>query len=664
MFVKKKIMFLVLLLLGFTLSALQPVLAAEANKPDIEVTLNVGTSNLDITDFSDNLKSVLFDSYGITNDRVKVTKAGSTNVDSENNFLWTIYDHVYSNDYPTDGSVPADWSVNHETYQPYFYYKENYPIDETSLFTDVSYEDESLEACYNRSKHIYPKDGDIYFLGYSNPGYKDFMLYPDLNTGEKTIQFTVYEGAVDTHTLEGAGFLFNTSIVNNKINGYLVFYDYANYEGIKILLYKLTDVDAYDFHQAANEDSIHDMDSLDGVELLGEEDSLSTERSRNIRIKVTNESLKFYEDGIAIYDTTDPESDISIEDTGSGGFGPLVSYESHGCESLSYFIFKNVTMETTQQMSFMDMLDSLEWGDNTKRFLVNLDDNGIPAFSDSDSSSQIISKMRSDKINYIGWGLNNIVEGVSPSVYNKDQARDIIYRNASKGIFINQEDTEYDTYDKGINAIAKYINDGFRVSTSSSGGSHRQIDTDIVTFIDMTNHWAKADVERISLHKIIKGYPDKTFGPDKFVTRAEFAVMLARVLEIAKLNKTEGLNYSFSDMSSNDWFYEAVNQLAPEGVIEGYTDGTFGPNKTITREEAAAMVARLIVKLNVHTSDSELTFKDNAKISPWATQYLSKVISLGIIEGMPDGNFNPADNSTRAQAAVMILRMLEKAHLL
>ncbi len=664
LFKSRTIPLLLVFLLAFA-CPLQPVLASSLSNPNLELTLAMGTSEVDISNFVYDVQSKVYETYGIPSDRLRITKAGTSIVDSKSDFNWTVYDHVYSPDFPRDGSTPTDWFTTHSTNQPYFYYLEEDPQDMTKYFTDVSLEDDSMSYCNYRSKHIYPKDGGLVFVGYSVPAYKDFMVYPDQNTGAKTIQFAIDESGVSTHTLEGAGFLFNTSIADNKINGYLVFYDYYDHSTIK--LYKLSNVDATAFHNEEDyqlsELAIPEIElAIPGIELLASKPSQGDAVTKNIKVQVTSNSLKFYEDGQVIYDTTGADSDVIIADTGAGGFGPLVSYNSHNCDELSYFTFKNLTMETSRDLSFLDVINQQTWNDNTKRIIVNLDNDGVPEFTNPENLSQIIAHMNTNQVNYLGWGRNNTI---SSAVYNQAQAEQFIGQIGNRGKFINMDDPNFDTYAEGIAAIAEYINScltvppaSFTPSCSSSSTPSKPL------FSDMSNHWAKAEVERLGSLKLLKGYLDGTYKPDKSITRAEFATLLATVFNYAKVKPSGAPAVTFSDVPNNAWFYQAVSLLAPEGIVKGYGDNSFGPDKFITREEAAAMIARLFSKLNTQTQLAELTFKDTEQISNWARTPLGQIISFKIITGMPDGNFCPANSSTRAEAAVMMLRMLEKAKLM
>lgn len=103
---------------------------------------------------------------------------------------------------------------------------------------------------------------------------------------------------------------------------------------------------------------------------------------------------------------------------------------------------------------------------------------------------------------------------------------------------------------------------------------------------DTANHWANAVISDWESKGLIKGYEDGTFKPDNSVSRAEFVTMMNNVLK----NDAEG-TVSFTDVKETDWFYQAVAAAVNAGYCNGYEDGTFKPSATISRAEAAVMLA-------------------------------------------------------------------------
>ncbi|MFC0213433.1 S-layer homology domain-containing protein [Paenibacillus chartarius] len=183
------------------------------------------------------------------------------------------------------------------------------------------------------------------------------------------------------------------------------------------------------------------------------------------------------------------------------------------------------------------------------------------------------------------------------------------------------------------------------------------------TFADAGNHWAKADIELMASKLIVKGISDNAFGPDQNITRAEFAALVTRALGLTEDKDAA----KFKDVSAQDWFAGAVGAAVKAKLVEGFEDGGFKPNALITREQMAVMISRALQftgkATDVNSKQVQLLsgFKDKAKISTWAQAAVAQAVDSKIIEGMDGGQFVPADNATRAQAAVMLKRLLKFA---
>ncbi|KUK11121.1 MAG: S-layer domain protein [Clostridia bacterium 41_269] len=170
-------------------------------------------------------------------------------------------------------------------------------------------------------------------------------------------------------------------------------------------------------------------------------------------------------------------------------------------------------------------------------------------------------------------------------------------------------------------------------------------------------NWASDAVELLGGAGIIEGTGRGNFEPGKDVTRAEFAAMLLRALEIKEKCEIEVLPHGeFKDVGKDRWFYDAVMLSAAKGIIKGYEDGTFRPYIRISREEAAVMLMRA---LGEKTEEKGLlSFKDASSISPWAGTAVASAVERGLIKGYEDGTFGPKNAIKRAEAAVLIYRVL------
>jgi chitodextrinase len=181
------------------------------------------------------------------------------------------------------------------------------------------------------------------------------------------------------------------------------------------------------------------------------------------------------------------------------------------------------------------------------------------------------------------------------------------------------------------------------------------------TFLDMAGHWAEETVSELAYRGIISGYPDGTFLPDKTVTRAEIAALLVRALKLAPGSDQD---LKFKDNATIPaWARSAVAAAVREGLVKGYPqrDGTvtFEAKRSLSRTEMACLVARVIEGKLGAITPAELTFADAAKIPAWARSGIGIAVAQGIISGYPDGTFRGEKPVTRAEAATMILRLLE-----
>lgn len=199
--------------------------------------------------------------------------------------------------------------------------------------------------------------------------------------------------------------------------------------------------------------------------------------------------------------------------------------------------------------------------------------------------------------------------------------------------------------------------DGYMVSHEEPG----QQPNVSITFSDISTHWAKSDIEFLAAKQIVKGkgIDGSTFSPDSRITRAEFVAMLVRALGV---NGSEAGNTAFSDVDARAWYYSSVMTASRLGLVNGYGNGSFAPDASITREEIASISVRVLKYMKVHlnTDDSNAlsVFTDKSSISGWARDNAAIAVKAGIMKGMPGGMFNPGSISTRAESAVILKRLL------
>ncbi|NEU32418.1 S-layer homology domain-containing protein [bacterium LRH843] len=169
------------------------------------------------------------------------------------------------------------------------------------------------------------------------------------------------------------------------------------------------------------------------------------------------------------------------------------------------------------------------------------------------------------------------------------------------------------------------------------------------SFEDTLPAWTIVAVDYLVEKGAVQGYLDGTFKPSSSITRAEAASILAISLD---LTIDESKKTNFAD-AKDHWATAAIAALQAHrpGVVNGYGDGSFKPNNTITRQEMAKMIVEAYdLLLDVERT---IIFKDNTS---WGREYVNILASLGIVEGVGEAVFDPNGSVTRGQAAVFIHR--------
>jgi hypothetical protein len=162
---------------------------------------------------------------------------------------------------------------------------------------------------------------------------------------------------------------------------------------------------------------------------------------------------------------------------------------------------------------------------------------------------------------------------------------------------------------------------------------------------DIAGHWAENSIKKLVALGAVGGYPDGSFKPDKSITRAEFVTVLVKAFNLSSKG-----GKVFAD-TANHWAKESIAAAASNGIVSGYDGNTFGPNDLISREQMAAMIVRA-AKLNTATEGTN--FADRASVSGWARNAVAAATLNRVMNGYPDNTFRPGNNATRAEAVTVI----------
>ena len=192
------------------------------------------------------------------------------------------------------------------------------------------------------------------------------------------------------------------------------------------------------------------------------------------------------------------------------------------------------------------------------------------------------------------------------------------------------------------------VNDGYLEITRSGGHHPRpkptvEIEDDDALGLNTTDHFA-----------YIVGYGNGEVRPQNNITRAEVATIFFRLLtdDVRDENLTKTNRYS--DVAATSWYNTAVSTLSSMGIITGYPDGTFRPNAAITRAEFAAIAARF----DSNGDKTAAKFSDIA--THWAKDEISIAYNNGWINGYPNGTFGPQRDITRAETMTLVNRVLNR----
>ena len=304
-----------------------------------------------------------------------------------------------------------------------------------------------------------------------------------------------------------------------------------------------------------------------------------------------------------------------------------------------------------------DVLDNLQFNqatDGIRRFVV---------FAAKQSASGIDAAADRKKPNLISYTFN--VEerraGHNPVVTFINDDRYYDEREVYEGTSINQNSyMPRDPEKRGYKFIEW---------NTMPDGTGMTFTGDTIVYEDMTvyaiykkdrryDEYEKAEEEpmlNINDHyQYMVGYKDATFRPNNNMTREEAAVMFSRLM-VRRPIKGHIYNHNFKDIANTRWSATAISYMNELGLIKGYPDGTFKPEKSITRAEFAAMATRF-----ANLFGGGLQGFVDVPYTHWANDVIAKAASAGWVSGYPDGTFKPENKITRAEVVSITNRMLTR----
>lgn len=204
---------------------------------------------------------------------------------------------------------------------------------------------------------------------------------------------------------------------------------------------------------------------------------------------------------------------------------------------------------------------------------------------------------------------------------------------------------ERDRFNKDTTLYAKWI---------TSEEANKSTVSDSSLYDDINGHWARYKIEAVTYSGLFNGVSDRMFGPEKTMTRAMVITVLGRLDKVELTGRTT----TFTDVPTGAYYEEYVAWGLENKIVSGTSETEFSPNKEITREEMAVMMANYIKYKGFEYELNELDFTDSELISSWAVESVKILNDLGIMQGNSNGTYNPKKVATRAEIATIFFNYL------
>ena len=213
--------------------------------------------------------------------------------------------------------------------------------------------------------------------------------------------------------------------------------------------------------------------------------------------------------------------------------------------------------------------------------------------------------------------------------------------------------TDYVDFAKNLSTAKAGLQNERRIRAAIASAEYVVVKSEVSTDeINKSLEELQNSIEVIRLPYMAGVSKDK-FAPNQKITRAEAASVLKRIIDDKASANDKS---SFRDLKEGQWFYDNIVFIEKEGLISGYEDGTFKPNNPMTRAQFASMMANYL-KLN--EGNNPIDFKD-VKENYWAKDAINILSSHGIMVGKSKNEFKPNENITRAEAATIFNKVLDR----
>ncbi len=184
------------------------------------------------------------------------------------------------------------------------------------------------------------------------------------------------------------------------------------------------------------------------------------------------------------------------------------------------------------------------------------------------------------------------------------------------------------------------------------------------SFADIADHWASDAIDFVAARELFSGTAEGMFSPNQAMTRGMLVTVIGKLWGVAPANTAAT---RFSDVKADAYYAPYVEWAAQNGIAAGTGNGKFAPNAPVTREQLAVILAKFLAFGQLSDSGKAVesaglaVFADEGRISAWAKASVAELLKEAIIAGKSDGRFDPQGQASRAEIAVMLKRLIEKA---
>ncbi|MGF0095956.1 S-layer homology domain-containing protein [Peptoniphilus sp. SGI.035] len=246
---------------------------------------------------------------------------------------------------------------------------------------------------------------------------------------------------------------------------------------------------------------------------------------------------------------------------------------------------------------------------------------------------------------------------VKPKVESKKSTELVTENNEEKDLYSTiktlEKLTDYVDFAKNLSTAKASNQNEKRIRAAIASAEYVVVKSEVSTEeINKSLEELQKSIEVIRL-PYMAGISKDKFAPNEKITRAEAASVLKRIIDDKAIaNDTS----SFKDVEEGTWYYDNIVFVEKEGLISGYSDGTFRPKEAMTRAQFASMMANY---LKLEEGNNPISFKD-VKEGFWASKAINTLSSHGIMVGKSKNEFKPNDKITRAEAATIFNKVLDR----